>query len=197
MAQQFREPLHQKQAPFQMKVHTPTMRHHAMHSMQQRVNVQQTKQEVKENQQLQSNSIQQFTKQKIDVIRDTEKLSQDQQRISNLHSLLHKEAEKIRQWKTETEMELKQKDRTLSDAITTIESLRKSILDLQFQNEDYNTKLHESSLEKEETQHKIDVTREMANILRDQMIQLEKRIMQGNVSLLSSDTRYRYKKVGS
>ena len=74
-----------------------------------------------------------FTKQPVDVAKDAEKLKGDRERISTLHNQLYSEAEKIRQWKSEKEMEIKQKARNLSEAIQTIDSLRKSIIELQFQ----------------------------------------------------------------
>ncbi|NP_001296584.1 uncharacterized LOC101239555 [Hydra vulgaris] len=122
---------------------------------------------------------QQFSKQAIDLKKDSEKLQNDQERLSNLHSKLHKEAEKIRNWKNEKDMELKQKDRSLSDALQTIDSLRKSIYELQVQNESFSTKLHQTELEKVETEQNIKTVREMANILRDQLISLENRIIKG------------------
>nr|XP_047127930.1 synaptonemal complex protein 1 isoform X2 [Hydra vulgaris] len=122
---------------------------------------------------------QQFSKQAIDLKKDSEKLQNDQERLSNLHSKLHKEAEKIRNWKNEKDMELKQKDRSLSDALQTIDSLRKSIYELQVQNESFSTKLHQTELEKVETEQNIKTVREMANILREQLISLENRIIKG------------------
>ena len=74
-----------------------------------------------------------FIKQPVDVAKDAEKLKGDRERLNVLHNQLYSEAEKIRQWKSEKEMEIKLKGRNLSDAIQTIESLRKSIIDLQFQ----------------------------------------------------------------
>lgn len=124
---------------------------------------------------------QQFTKPVVDVIKDSEKLQNDQQRLASLHTKLHKEAEKIRHWKTEKEMELKQKDRSLSEAVQTNDSLRKSVIELQFQNEEFSTKLHEKELEKAETEQKLHTVREMATVLRDQMVQLETRILKGIV----------------
>ena len=79
-------------------------------------------------------------------------------------------------------MEIKQKGRSLSDAIQTIDSLRKSIIELQFQNEGYNTKLGEKEKEKEETEQKLNTVREMAHALRDQMVHLEGQIEQGKYS---------------
>lgn len=153
--------------------------HNVRHQLHQ--NVQQRKLQNHQNnqQQFQHPQQQQFTKQAVDVAKDTEKLQNDQQRLTTLHSKLHKEAEKIRHWKSEKEMEIKQKERSLSDAVQTIDSLRKSIIELQFQNEEFGTKLHDKEIEKEETEQKMHTVREMANVLRDQMTQLENRIAKG------------------
>lgn len=120
-----------------------------------------------------------FTKQPVDVVKDTEKLKTDQERLTTIHTQLHNEAEKIRKWQADKEMEIKQKGRSLDDAIHTIDSLRKSIIELQFQNEEYSTKLNDKEKEKEETEQKLNTVREMAQALRDQMVQLEKQIDQG------------------
>lgn len=122
---------------------------------------------------------QQFTKPVVDVAKDIEKLQNDQSRLASLHTKLHKEAEKIRNWKTEKEMELKMKDQNLVEASGTIENLRKSIIELQFQNEEFASKLQEKEIEKAETEQKLHTVREMANVLRDQMIQLENRVQRG------------------
>ena len=161
----------QKMSHFMTRTNNPNIRHH-IQNFPQRMNQQ--------NQQ-QFQQPQQFTKQAIDVVKDTEKLQNDQQRLTTLHSRLHKEAEKIRQWKTEKEIELKQKERSLSDAIQTIDSLRKSIIELQFQNEEFSSKLHNKEIEKEETEQKLGTVREIAQVLRDQMIHLENRISKGKL----------------
>ena len=124
---------------------------------------------------------QQFTKPVVDVAKDFEKLQNDQSRLASLHTKLHKEAEKIRNWKSEKEMELKHKDRSLHEANGAIENLRKSIIEMQFQNEEYSTKLQEKEIEKAETEQKLHTVREMANVLRDQMVQLEERVQQGKI----------------
>jgi len=128
----------------------------------------------------------QFTKPVIDVAKDTEKLQSDQQRLASLHTKLHKEAEKIRHWKSEKEMEIKHKDRNILEANSTIETLRKSIIELQFQNEEFSTKLNEKELERVETDQKLHTVREMANVLRDQMVQLESRVQKGSYNILSA-----------
>lgn len=122
---------------------------------------------------------QQFTKPVTDTAKDFEKLQTDQSRLASLHTKLHKEAEKIRNWKSEKEMELKQKDKSLHEANGANENLRKSIIELQFQNEEFTSKLQEKEIEKAETEQKLHTVREMANVLRDQMVQLEGRVEQG------------------
>lgn len=171
----------------QMRMQSP--RQNFIPSMSQRVLQQQQHQQQQQHIQTQQQHKSQFqipqqqiTKPVVDVSKDTEKLQNDQQRLSSLHNKLHKEAEKIRQWKSEKEMELKQKERNLSEAIHTIDSLRKSVIELQFKNEEYSGKLQDKELEKAETEQKLHTVREMANVLRDQMVQLENRISKGKFS---------------
>ncbi len=57
--------------------------------------------------------------------------SQKSDRLQSLHSRLHQEADKIRRWKVQTEIEQKQKERQLKDAEETIEHQRKAVVDLQ------------------------------------------------------------------
>lgn len=143
---------------------------------------QQQQQQPQQQQQFQAPQ-QQFSKPVVDVAKDFEKLQNDQSRLASLHTKLHKEAEKIRNWKSEKEMELKHKDKSLHEANGAIENLRKSIIELQFQNEDFSSKLQEKEIEKAETEQKLHTVREMANVLRDQMVQLEKRVKQGNYTV--------------
>ena len=51
--------------------------------------------------------------------------------MSQLHARLQQEAEKIRQWKTATEMDLKQKDAKLQEALHTVDTQRRALVELQ------------------------------------------------------------------
>lgn len=93
-----------------------------------------------------------------------------------LHTHLHQEVEKIRKWKTHTEMEHKQKERKILDANQTIDSLRKSMLELQLQNENLSLKLQEEIGNREEIVTRIDATREMCNVLKDYTANVEDRL---------------------
>ena len=53
------------------------------------------------------------------------------ERLSQLHARLQQEAEKIRQWKTSTEMDLKQKDAKLQEAVHTVDTQRRTLVELQ------------------------------------------------------------------
>ena len=53
------------------------------------------------------------------------------ERLSQLHTRLQQEAEKIRQWKTATEMDLKQKDAKLQEALHTVDTQRRALVELQ------------------------------------------------------------------
>ncbi|XP_068711308.1 synaptonemal complex protein 1-like [Montipora foliosa] len=105
--------------------------------------------------------------------------AQSAERIQSLHTRLHQEAEKIRKWKTSTEIEIKEKEKKLQEAMQTIDSQRKSILDLQFQNESLSSKLQEELAGREEVEHKIICTRDMCNALKDHAAKVEDNLLKG------------------
>ncbi|PFX31525.1 Synaptonemal complex protein 1 [Stylophora pistillata] len=115
--------------------------------------------------------------------KEAEKLEKDRtqsaERIHSLHTRLHQEADKIRKWKTSTEIEIKEKEKKLLEAVQTIDSQRKSILDLQFQNESLSSKLQEELANREEVEHKIVSTRDMCNVLKDHVAKVEENILKG------------------
>ncbi|CAB4012531.1 synaptonemal complex 1-like, partial [Paramuricea clavata] len=87
--------------------------------------------------------------------------SQTTERLSALHNKLHQEAEKIRKWKTKTDLELNDKTKKLQDANQTIDCQKKSILELQFQNEKLSSKLQEEIAGQIELEQKAVATREL------------------------------------
>ncbi|XP_020614715.1 synaptonemal complex protein 1-like [Orbicella faveolata] len=115
--------------------------------------------------------------------KETEKVEKDMaqsaERIHTLHTRLHQEAEKIRKWEMSTEIEIKEKEKKLQEAVQTIDSQRKSILDLQFQNESLSSKLQEELASREEVEHKIVSTRDMCNALKDHVAKVEENIHRG------------------
>ncbi|KAK2156170.1 hypothetical protein LSH36_220g06021 [Paralvinella palmiformis] len=98
------------------------------------------------------------------------------EKISTLHLRLQQEAEKIRKWKIQTELDLNQKDKKIKESSLIIDSLRKGILDLQIQNEKLSTKLQEEIDNRKEIVERHDATREMCNILKDYAAKVEERI---------------------
>ena len=66
--------------------------------------------------------------------KSSEKTVQGNDRLTSLHSRLHQEADKIRRWKVQTEIDQKQKERHLKEAEETIEHQRKAVVDLQVRN---------------------------------------------------------------
>ncbi|XP_071115241.1 synaptonemal complex protein 1-like [Haliotis cracherodii] len=98
------------------------------------------------------------------------------ERLSSLHAKLHQEADKIRKWKVQIEIELKQKEKKIHEASTTNESLRKSILELQLQNENLSLKLQEEMGNREEIVQRISSTRQLCNILKDHAVKLEEKL---------------------
>ncbi|XP_071942601.1 uncharacterized protein [Antedon mediterranea] len=113
--------------------------------------------------------IQQSKQQKVTAEESSEKLR-------SLHSKLHKEADKIRKWKVDIEMDVKYKDRKLSECQQTIESQRKSILELQLQNENLSQKLQLEIDNQHDISQKIESTRSMCNILKDYSNKVEERL---------------------
>ncbi|KAK2187874.1 hypothetical protein NP493_152g03006 [Ridgeia piscesae] len=94
-------------------------------------------------------------------------IEQTAEHQSTLHSRLQQEAEKIRKWKVQTEIELKQKERKIQESNRTIDCLRKSMLEQQLQNESLSLKLQEEIASREEIMQKINATRDMCNLLKD------------------------------
>ena len=105
------------------------------------------------------------------------------ERLTNLHSQLYQQTEKLKQWKINTEMQINDKDRKITEASKTIESLRKSILELQFLNESVSSRLHDEKTLQEETIQKIATTRNMCNALKEHLVKLETGVTTGESML--------------
>ncbi|XP_062853487.1 synaptonemal complex protein 1 isoform X2 [Trichomycterus rosablanca] len=88
-------------------------------------------------------------------------------RSSQLYSKLLEEAEKIKVWKLKMDSEILHKERMLQDNKRTIETQRKAIQELQFENESLSMKLEEQLYENEDLQNKNNATRNLCNILKD------------------------------
>ena len=101
------------------------------------------------------------------------------EKLSSLHSQLYQQTEKLKQWKISTEIQIHDKDRKITEASKTIESLRKSILELQFLNESLSSRLHEETASQEEIIQKIETTRNMCNALKEHFVKLESGVMIG------------------
>ncbi|KAL5009725.1 hypothetical protein ScPMuIL_012030 [Solemya velum] len=98
------------------------------------------------------------------------------ERLSSLHAKLQQEADKIRKWRVQTEIELKQKESNIKELTGTVESLRKSILELQLQNESLSLKLQEEMSNREEVMQKVCATRDICNLLKDHSAKTEERL---------------------
>ena len=118
---------------------------------------------------------QQTTRDKIGV---KEQEKEEGNKLLNLQGRLHQEADKIKQWKLQTETQLKQKEKTISDSTQTIENLRKTILEIQIQNENITLELQEELSNKEELLQKVDSTRELCNVVKEHVQTLENKTIQ-------------------
>ncbi|XP_053539668.1 synaptonemal complex protein 1 isoform X2 [Ictalurus punctatus] len=88
-------------------------------------------------------------------------------RSSQLYSKLFEEAEKIKAWKSKMDYDISQKDRKLQDNQRTIDTQRKAIQELQFENESLSMKLEVQLNENEDMRNKSNATRNLCNILKD------------------------------
>ncbi|KAI5109142.1 synaptonemal complex protein 1 [Silurus meridionalis] len=88
-------------------------------------------------------------------------------RSSQVYSKLFEEAEKIKAWKLKMDYDISQKDRKLQENRKTIETQRKAIQELQFENESLSMKLDEQLNENEDIRNKSNATRSLCNILKD------------------------------
>ncbi|XP_033104779.1 synaptonemal complex protein 1-like [Anneissia japonica] len=103
-------------------------------------------------------------------------VEESSEKLGSLHSKLHQEADKIRKWKVDIEMDVKYKERKLTECQQTIESQRKSILELQLQNENLSQKLQLEIDNQCDISQKIESTRSMCNILKDYTNKVEERL---------------------
>ncbi|VDH92807.1 synaptonemal complex protein 1 [Mytilus galloprovincialis] len=113
--------------------------------------------------------------------KENESTKQDQtvgtEKLSSLHAKLHQEADRIRKWKVQTEIEIRQKDKKIQEATQTVESLRKSVLELQLQNESLSLKLQEEMGSREDIMQRINATRDMCNLLKEHGARTEERLL--------------------
>ncbi|XP_063071774.1 synaptonemal complex protein 1 [Engraulis encrasicolus] len=86
---------------------------------------------------------------------------------SQLYSKLFEEAEKIKCWKSKLDSDISQKERKLHENKRTIETQRKAIQELQFENESLSMKLEEQMSENTDLTNKNNATRNLCNILKD------------------------------
>ncbi|XP_077581695.1 synaptonemal complex protein 1 [Stigmatopora nigra] len=84
-----------------------------------------------------------------------------------LCSKMFEEVEKIKCWKVKVACDAAQSERKLQENKRIIETQRKAIQDLQFQNESLSVKLDEQSSENEDLRNKDNATRNLCNLLKE------------------------------
>ncbi|XP_061688901.1 synaptonemal complex protein 1 [Syngnathoides biaculeatus] len=84
-----------------------------------------------------------------------------------LCSKMFEEVEKIKCWKVKVVCDAAQSERKLQENKRTIESQRKAIQELQFQNEGLSIKFEEQMSENEDLQNKHNATRNLCNLLKE------------------------------
>ncbi|XP_045196675.2 interaptin-like [Mercenaria mercenaria] len=113
--------------------------------------------------------------------RPDQDLAVNGERLNSLHAKLHQEADKIRKWKNQTELDMKQKDRKIQESSHTIDSLRKSILDIQLQNESLSMALQEEISNREDILQKVSATRNLCSVLKDHLAKTEAKVAECEV----------------
>ncbi|XP_060556827.1 putative leucine-rich repeat-containing protein DDB_G0290503 [Ruditapes philippinarum] len=108
--------------------------------------------------------------------RPDQDLALNGERLNSLHAKLHQEADRIRKWKNQTELDMKQKDRKIQESSHTIDSLRKSILDIQLQNESLSMTLQEEISNREDILQKVSATRNLCSVLKDHLAKTESKV---------------------
>ncbi|XP_060584167.1 E3 ubiquitin-protein ligase TRAIP-like [Ruditapes philippinarum] len=71
---------------------------------------------------------------------------------------------------------MKQKDRKIQESSHTIDSLRKSILDIQLQNESLSMTLQEEISNREDILQKVSATRNLCSVLKDHLAKTESKV---------------------
>ncbi|XP_074524961.1 synaptonemal complex protein 1 [Halichoeres trimaculatus] len=103
---------------------------------------------------------------KMKAVPPTEK-NEFNHNTGQLYSKLFDEVEKIKSWKVQADSDTVKKERRLQENKKTIETQRKAVQELQFENESLSMKLEEQISENEELRDKNNSTRTLCNILKD------------------------------
>lgn len=112
----------------------------------------------------------------FEVSRQDHDLAVNGERLASLHAKLHQEADKIRKWKNQTEIDVKQKEKKIQEANQTIDSLRKSILELQLQNENLSMNFKEEINNREEILQSVAATRNLCSALKEHLVRTDRKI---------------------
>ncbi|GFS93756.1 uncharacterized protein NPIL_236391 [Nephila pilipes] len=94
--------------------------------------------------------------------------------LNSVHTKLFAGVEEIQRWKTSVEMESRQKNKKVEELLQTIELQRKTILDLQLQNENISYQLSEEMEQRNFVIEKLHSTKELCSALKKHYNTLEK-----------------------
>ncbi|XP_059911119.1 synaptonemal complex protein 1 [Gadus macrocephalus] len=91
----------------------------------------------------------------------------DENNSGQLYTMLFDEVDKIKSWKAKVDSETMKNDRSLQENRRIIETQRKAIQDLQFENEGLSIKLEEEIHENQDLRIKNNATRNLCHLLKD------------------------------
>ncbi|CAL1284882.1 unnamed protein product [Larinioides sclopetarius] len=86
--------------------------------------------------------------------------------LNSIHSKLFAGVEEIQKWKTSVEMESKQKNKKVEELLQTLEVQRKTVLDLQLENENLSYQLSEEIQQRSFVLEKLHSTKELCSALK-------------------------------
>jgi len=99
---------------------------------------------------------------------------QESKRVtSDAITMLHAEAEKIRNWHIQSEINTHKKDATIDNLQKTVVSQRKSLIEVQMEYENLSTKMQEEIFKRKSCLQKINATRDMCILLKQQSQELQ------------------------
>ncbi|KAK6986705.1 synaptonemal complex protein 1-like isoform X1 [Biomphalaria glabrata] len=104
------------------------------------------------------------------------KLTYQKEDVSSLHARLQREADRIRNWRLQMELELQEKEKKMFEASSRMEAMKKSLLEFQLKNQRASSKLQEELKSKEELLERVNSTRELCNLLKNHASKLEDKL---------------------
>ncbi|XP_075910430.1 uncharacterized protein LOC116956455 isoform X2 [Petromyzon marinus] len=103
--------------------------------------------------------------------------------LSKTYNSVRWEMDKVSMWKVKVDCEFNKKDNAIREAQETIDTLRKSILEIQFENEHLSIKLQDTINIKKELMARVHATRESFDDLKGQFSSVQQALTRGEAEM--------------